>query len=88
VAEDPAQAIAELERRMAEAAAADDFEAAARLRDELRRLRDGSRLEEQVPGKMGLGTSRETYVRPEGWTPPAKPDPMTSRTGRGGRRRR
>ncbi|NEX92527.1 UvrB/UvrC motif-containing protein [Caulobacter sp. 17J65-9] len=84
--------IAKLEARMARAVAEEDFEAAARLRDEIAWLRrddkgEGSRLKRQVPGKMGLGSSQETYVRPEGWTPPPKPDLMTN-VKKGGRRKR
>jgi hypothetical protein len=77
--------IADLRRRMAEAAAADDFETAARLRDELNSL---SGLRRQVPGRMGLGTDQAVYRPPEGWTPPKKPDPMTSGHKPGGRKRR
>ena len=39
-----------------------------------------SRLRPQIPGKMGLGTSEQRVKPPEGWTPPKKPDPMTSNT--------
>ncbi len=78
-----------LEQQLAEAVAAEDFEIAALLRDEICKRQDASasKLREQVPGKMGLGTSREVYVRPEGWTPPKKPDLMTSRVKPGTRRR-
>lgn len=87
--------IARLEARMARAVEQEDFETAARLRDEIAWLRrddrdaaaQGSRLQRQVPGKMGLGSSQETYVRPEGWTPPPKPDLMTN-VKKGGRRKR
>ncbi|MBC6982697.1 UvrB/UvrC motif-containing protein [Caulobacter sp. 17J80-11] len=86
--------IAKLEARMARAVEDEDFEAAARLRDEIAWLRrddrgeapEGSRLRRQAPGKMGLGTSQETYVQPDGWTPPPKPDLMTR--VRKGRRRK
>jgi len=77
--------IAELRRRMAEAAAADDFETAARLRDALNAL---TGLRRQVPGRMGLGTDQAVYTPPPGWTPPKKPDPMTSGHKSGGRKRR
>lgn len=77
--------IAELRRRMAEAAAADDFETAARLRDELNGL---TGLRRQVPGRMGLGTDQAIYTPPAGWTPPKKPDLMTSGHKPGGRKRR
>lgn len=47
-----------------------------------------SHLRRQVPGKMGLGTSDQKFKPPPGWTPPKKPDPMTtnSKPRRGGRR--
>jgi hypothetical protein len=81
--------IAELERRMAEAVAAEDYEAAARLRDQLRELTgEGSYFKRQTPGKMGLGTDQQAYKPPQGWTPPKRPDPMTSGHKTGGRRRK
>jgi UvrB/uvrC motif len=91
-----------LEKRMAQAIAAEDFEAAGRLRDEIATLRRSERLHEppnapepqasyfqrQVPGKMGLGTDQPVPARPPGWVPPQKPDPMTAGHSRGGRRRK
>lgn len=77
--------IADLRRRMAEAAAANDFETAARLRDE---LGSHTALRRQVPGRMGLGTDQAVYKPPAGWTPPKKPDPMTAGHKPGGRKRR
>lgn len=85
-----------LQRRMEAAAAAQDFEEAGRLRDQISLLRgagdagapvdlDTSRLQRQVPGKMGLGTSDQAMKPPEGWVPPKKPDLMT--TGKPRRRR-
>jgi hypothetical protein len=38
-----------------------------------------SKLRRQVPGSMGLGTSEQEMRPPEGWKPPKKPDPMTSK---------
>ncbi|MEA3009578.1 MAG: hypothetical protein QOJ91_1270 [Sphingomonadales bacterium] len=87
--------IGDLHRRMAEAAAAMDFEEAKRLRDRIALIRggasrqeaesvDSSGLTRQQPGRMGLGTSQQRVTPPEGWTPPPKPDPMT----RGRSRRR
>lgn len=75
----------DLRRRMAEATAALDFEAAARLRDQISRLEappevEGSRLRRQEPGRMGLGTSDQAMVPPPGWKPPKRPDPMTTGT--------
>ncbi len=77
--------IADLRRRMAEAAAVDDFETAARLRDALNGL---TGLRRQVPGRMGLGTDQAVYKPPPGWIPPKKPDLMTSGHKPGGRKRR
>ncbi len=46
-----------------------------------------SKLRRQEPGKMGLGTSDQKMKPPPGWTPPKRPDPMTTNTKprRGGR---
>jgi hypothetical protein len=92
---DPLEA---LRLRMEAAAAAEDFEEAARLRNQLSLFRgqpgveptdiDTSRLSRQVPGKMGLGTSDQAAVPPPGWRPPPKPDPMTASARPAKRRRR
>lgn len=81
--------IEDLERRMAEAAEAGDFETAALLRDAIARIRSGeSGLREQQPGRMGLGSSRERYVGADRKKAlPKKPDPMTTGHKPGGRRR-
>jgi len=80
--------LVDLERRMNEAVAAEDFETAALLRDTIQRIRSGeSNVREQVPGRMGLGSSQERYAT-EGARPlPRKPDPMTKGHKPGGRRR-
>ena len=83
-AEDPE----ELERAMAEAVAAEDFEAAAALRDRLEARRGGSRVRRPELGAMGLGTERPAHVPPAGWVKPRRPDPMTAGNKRGGRRRK
>ncbi len=80
--------IADLERRMAKAAADEDYETAAALRDAIDRIKRGeSDLREQVPGRMGLGSSQEDYVREPGRVLPRKPAPMTKGHRPGGRRR-
>ena len=67
---------------MATAVAAEDFEAAARIRDELAALASPrpmppSKLRRQEPGAMGLGTDQQVFAPPKGWKPPPKPDLMT-----------
>ena len=80
--------IDDLERRRAEAEAAGDAETADLLADAIARLRSGeSNLREQVPGKMGLGSSQERYAPSRTRPLPKKPDPMTSGHKPGGRRR-
>lgn len=89
-----AKTIEDLKRQMDAAARALDFEQARRIRDRINLMRGGATsveaaaadtagLERQQPGNMGLGTSRQRPIPPPGWTPPPKPDPMTS-----GRRRK
>jgi hypothetical protein len=75
---------------MAQAVADEDFEAAARLRDRIAALEapgPESLFQRQTPGRMGLGTDQQVYRPPAGWTPPKRPDPITSNTNprRGGR---
>ncbi len=75
--------MAELRRRMETAVADEDFEAAARLRDQIAALAKGdadSLFRRQVPGRMGLGTDQQVLQPPKGWKPPRKPDLMTSNT--------
>ena len=71
-----------LTAEMQKAAAADDFETAARLRNEIAALRGegdaGSPLVRQPPpGEMGLGTHVPVAAPPKHWRRPKKPDPMT-----------
>jgi hypothetical protein len=68
----------QLESDMAQAIADEDYERAAKLRDEIAAAGLGSRIHRQVPGKMGLGTDQQVYKPPPGWTPPRKPDPLTA----------
>ncbi len=87
----------DLQARMARAVEAQDFELAARLRDELAAAGHleappsddlpPSKICRQVPGAMGLGTDQQVYKPPAGWTPPPKPDLLTSNRKPGGRRR-
>jgi hypothetical protein len=79
--------IEQLKARILEAEAAGDKETAELLRDALTRLESGeSKIREQVPGKMGLGSSQERYAG-EGGPRPKKPDPLTKGHKPGGRRR-
>ena len=79
--------IEQLKARIAEAEAAGDPETAQLLRETVARMEAGeSKLREQIPGKMGLGSSQERYGS-EGGTLPKKPDPMTKGHKPGGRRR-
>jgi len=79
-----------LRQRMAEAVAAEDYEAAARLRDQIAALEGKgaeSLFSRQVPGRMGLGTDQQVMAAPKGWKRPKKPDLLTSnvKPRRGGR---
>lgn len=73
----------ELTRQMAEAAATEDFERAAALRNEIDALKGGSSVRKPPPGEMGLGTHIPVAAPPKGWKRPKKPDPMTSNIKRG-----
>jgi len=80
-----ADTLEDLNAAMDAAAARLDFEEARRLRDRIALLRNGADtldvdtagLMRQQPGDMGIGSNRARVARPEGWTPPRKPDPMT-----------
>jgi len=69
--------IEELTRQMADAAAAEDFEQAVRLRNQIEELR-GPSVRKPPPGQMGLGTNIPVAAPPKGWTRPKKPDLMTT----------
>jgi hypothetical protein len=77
--------VEELTRQMAEAAAAEDFERAAQLRNQIAELK-GPAVRRPPPGQMGLGTNIPVAAPPSGWKRPKKPDPMTRNVKpRGGR---
>jgi len=74
-----------LQKRMAAAVAAQDYEAAARVRDQIAALKGQgagkqgeSLFRRQVPGRMGLGTDQQVMAPPRGWKAPKKPDLLTS----------
>jgi hypothetical protein len=75
-----------LTAKMHAAAAAEDFEQAARLRNEIEELR-GPTVRQPPPGQMGLGTNIPVAAPPKGWKRPKKPDPMTANHRPGGRRK-
>jgi hypothetical protein len=75
-----------LTAQMSEAAAAEDFERAARLRNQIEDLK-GPSVRKPPPGQMGLGTNIPVAAPPSGWKRPKKPDPMTTNVKpRGGSR--
>ena len=79
--------IAELQRQMAQATDHQEYELAAKLRDQIEALTPGSAIRIQQPGKMGLGTDSQAVKPPKGWKPPPKPDLMTcNHKPRGGKR--
>lgn len=80
--------IDQLRARMAAAAAEDDFETAQALKEAIARLERGeSNLVAQQPGKMGLGSSQEAYVRDPAKPLPKKPDFLTKNHSKGARRK-
>ena len=74
--------LADLTHRMQEAAQQEDFELAARLRNEIEELK-GPTARKPPPGQMGLGTQIPVSAPPKGWKRPRKPDPMTTNIKRG-----
>lgn len=70
--------IVELTAEMAKAAAAEDFERAAALRNEIENLKGGGLIRKPPPGEMGLGTNIPVAAPPKNWRRPKKPDPMTT----------
>ena len=75
-----------LTQQMSDAAAAEDFELAARLRNQIEQLREPS-VRKPPPGQMGLGTNIPVAAPPKGWKRPKKPDPMTTNSKPRGRTR-
>ena len=76
-----------LTAEMLQAAQAEDFEMAARLRNEIEQLK-GPTVRKPPPGQMGLGTNIPVAAPPKGWVPPKKPDLMTTNVKpRGGKSR-
>lgn len=76
--------VQELTRQMLKAAESEDFETAARLRNEIEELK-GPTVRKPPPGEMGLGTNIPVAAPPKGWKRPKKPDPMTRNFKPGGR---
>lgn len=74
--------VQELAKRMQEAAENEEFELAARLRNELEAL-TGPAVRKPKPGEMGLGTHVPVGEPPKGWKRPKKPDPLTRHVKRG-----
>ena len=66
-----------LTARMLKAAEAEDFETAARLRNQIEQLKAPA-IRKPPPGQMGLGTNIPVAAPPEGWVRPRKPDLMTT----------
>ncbi len=82
-----AETIAELQREMAQAMDHEEYELAAKLRDQIAALQAGSMIRIQQPGQMGVGTDTQAVKPPKGWKPPPKPDLMTrNHKPRGGKR--
>ncbi len=75
-----------LTKQMSEAAAAEDFEMAAQLRNQIDELRSQT-VRKPPPGQMGLGTHIPVAAPPKGWKRPKKPDPMTTNSKPRGRTR-
>lgn len=75
-----------LTAQMLKAAAEEDFERAARLRNEIETLRSPA-VRKPPPGQMGLGTNIPVAAPPKGWRAPPRPDPLTTNSKPRGRRR-
>ena len=78
-----------LEGEMLAAVGREDFEHAARLRDQIAQLRgqkapllENPEVRQPPPGQMGLGTNVPVVEPPKGWRRPKKPDLMTNTSPR------
>lgn len=85
-----ARKIAALQIEMHRAAEAEDFETAARLRNQIAELRgeappeaEPTLVRKPPPGQMGLGTHIPVAAPPKQWRKPKKPNPMTTFSTRG-----
>ena len=67
-----------LQGEMLAAVTREDFETAARLRDEIAALKGGAVVRQPPPGEMGLGTQVPVVEPPKGWKRPKKPNLMTN----------
>lgn len=74
--------LGQLEHDLSQAIIDEDYERAAKLRDEIIAAGQPSKLHRQVPGKMGLGTDQQVYKPPPGWVAPKRPDPLTTNHSR------
>ena len=74
--------VLELEAQMRVAVEREDYEAAARLRDEIAALKGGGAVRKPPPGEMGLGTQVPVVEPPKGWKRPKRPDLMTNVKGK------
>ena len=74
--------VLELEAQMRLAVEREDFETAARLRDEIATIKGGGEVRKPPPGEMGLGTQVPVVEPPKGWKRPKKPDLMTNVKGK------
>jgi hypothetical protein len=72
--------IALLEAEMTSAVESEDFERAAKLRDQIADLRGegGPSLVRKPPDdQIGMGSGMPTVDKPKDWRPPKKPNPLT-----------
>ena len=70
--------IVQLEAEMSAAVVREDYETAAKLRDEIASLKGGGAVRKPPPGEMGLGTNVPVVKPPKDWVRPKKPNLMTN----------